>query len=115
MAHVHDEAANAELAGRLLFESSEWISEVCEGHKLQNCIKKAFADNPALNNLVSSCQQLVGHFKHSALATDVLPKKQEQLKKRPFETRPGRGYTMEPLLPNVEQTTVSEGGAFVPV
>ena len=85
VAHVHDEAANAELAGRLLFESSEWISEVCAGHKLQNCIKKAFADNPALDNLVSSCRKLVGHFKHSALATDMLLKKQEQLKKRPLK------------------------------
>ena len=85
MAHVHDEAANAELAGRLLFASSDWLSEVCAGHRLQNCIKKAFADDSALDKLLFSCRKLVSHFKHSALATDALVKKQEQLKKKPLK------------------------------
>ena len=34
VAVVHDEAANAELAGRILWEDLDWPSLVCAAHRL---------------------------------------------------------------------------------
>ena len=79
-AHVHDQAANAELAGRILLDSSNWASEVCVCHRLQNCLQSAVAGVPALEVLLAKCRRVVGHFKLSALATDQLMKNQADLK-----------------------------------
>ena len=68
-AHVHDQTANAELSGKLLFESDNWRTEVCVCHRLQNCLKHAVEDIPALGKLLAKCRKVPGHFKHSALAT----------------------------------------------
>ena len=46
LALIHDQAANAQLAGRLLEGDATWTSEVCAAHRLQNCIKSAFTADP---------------------------------------------------------------------
>ena len=51
--HVHDHAANAELSGKLLFDSDNWRTEVCVCHRLQNCLKHAVEDIPALGKLLA--------------------------------------------------------------
>ena len=51
---VHDEAANACLAGRILGESDNWESIVCFAHRLQNAIKDT-VQKPALQNLLAKC------------------------------------------------------------
>ena len=48
LAHIHDQAANAQLAGRLLEGNATWTSEVCAAHCLQNCIRSAFTAVPDL-------------------------------------------------------------------
>lgn len=89
LAEIHDEAANAVLAGRLLeagaSENTSWKSEVCAAHRLQNCIKSALTGIDALDKLLAACRKLVGHFKHSALKTDALLKKQAALSKKPLK------------------------------
>ena len=51
---------------------------MCAAHRLQNAIKHA-VDNQSMQRLLAKCRHLVGHFKHSALATDGLMKKQKAL------------------------------------
>ena len=45
---------------------------------IQNAIKHA-VDNQSMQRLLAKCHHLVGHFKHSALATDGLMRKQKSL------------------------------------
>ena len=54
-AHVHDQAANVELARRILFESLSWASEVCACHLLQNCLQSAVEGVPAFEKLLARC------------------------------------------------------------
>ena len=60
--YIHDQAANAELSGKLLFESDNWRTEVCVCHRLQNCLKHALEDIPALRKLLAKCRKVAGHF-----------------------------------------------------
>ena len=58
---------------------------MCVCHRLQNCLKHAVENIPALEKLLAKCRKVAGHFKHSALATDTLIKKQLALKmKKPL-------------------------------
>ncbi len=79
---VHDEAANVVLAGKILWDSDEWESVVCAAHSLQNAVKGA-VEKRAMQNLLAKCRRLVGHFKHSALATHGLEEKQTALGFKP--------------------------------
>ena len=76
VAVVHDEAAKACLAGRILWEDMEWDSEVCVAHRLQTAIRHAI-DVPQISKLTSSARRLVAHFRRSALATEALLRKQQ--------------------------------------
>ena len=49
---VHGQAANFELAGRILFGSSSSASEVCACHRLQNCLQSAVEGVPAFEKLL---------------------------------------------------------------
>ena len=64
--------------GKILWESVEWESNVCAAHRLQNAIKHAMEKN-ALQKLLHKCRRLVGHLKHSALATNGSEQKQKAL------------------------------------
>ena len=47
-------------------------------HWLQNAVKTA-VEKQSIQKLLGKCRHLVGHFKHSALATDALRKRQKAL------------------------------------
>ena len=76
---VHDQAANAELAGKILLERHGWESCACSAHCLQNAVKDALQMTD-LETLLSRARHLVGHFRHSALKTGQLEEKQRLLK-----------------------------------
>ena len=51
---------------------------MCVAHRLQNAVKSA-VEKQSMQKLLGKCRHLVGHFKHSALASDNLGKKQKLL------------------------------------
>ena len=71
---VTDNAANMTAA----LSSLEWSHLPCFAHTLQLAVNKGLDAN-SLNQLSSLARKLVGHFKHSALATVALRQKQEQM------------------------------------
>ena len=64
--------------GKILWDSQEWETVVCAAHRLQNAVKSA-VDKRSMQKLLAKCRRLVGHFKHSALATNGLEEKQKAL------------------------------------
>ena len=64
--------------GKILWDIAQWESIVCAAHRLQNATKHA-VEKQSMQRLLAKCRHLVGHFKHSALATDSLMKKQKTL------------------------------------
>ena len=69
---------NAELAGRLLFDLHGWASVQCATHKLQLAVNEGFQIN-TIARAIAATRKLVGHFKHSCLATTQLAIRQEQM------------------------------------
>ena len=51
---------------------------MCAAHWLQNAVKTA-VEKQSIQKLLGKCRHLVGHFKHSALATDALGKRRKAL------------------------------------
>ena len=58
-------------------------SVVCVAHCLQNPVK-CVVEKKTMQKLIARCHHLVGHFKHSALATNGLDKKQKALGFKPI-------------------------------
>ena len=78
---VHDEAANMLLSLQILGNSADeehFESISCNAHRLQLCLKKGLSAD-VIDRMVRCSSKLVGHFKHSALATNALTKRQEQM------------------------------------
>ena len=71
---VHDNAANAVLGAVL----TNWPHFGCVAHTLQLCVKSGL-DLPVIDRLTAASRKLVGHFKHSVVATTALREKQSQL------------------------------------
>ena len=69
---VHDEAASMMKAGRNMQDEFGWETNACSAHLLQTCIRHAITSNTSIATLLKRARQLVGHFKHSALATTAL-------------------------------------------
>ena len=68
---VHDTCANAELAGRQLFDLHGWASVQCAAHKLQLAVNEGLHIN-TIARAIAATRKLVWHFKHSCLATTQL-------------------------------------------
>jgi len=64
--------------GKILWDDSQWASIVCVAHRLQNAVKNA-VEKQSMQKILAKCRRLVGHFKHSALATNGLNRKQKTL------------------------------------
>ena len=64
--------------GKILWNDSQWASIVCVANRLQNAVKHAI-DKQSIQKILAKCRRLVGHFKHSPLATHGLIKKQQTL------------------------------------
>ena len=75
---VHNQGSNVQNSGILLEEDVGWESVNCTAHKLQLCINQGLEVN-AIARAVAAAKKLVGHFKHSALATQKLKERQRQL------------------------------------
>lgn len=78
---VHDEAANMQLSLRILgddVDDDHFESVSCNAHRLQLCLKKGIAVD-AIDRMIRCSSKFVGHFKHSALATNALTRRQEQM------------------------------------
>ena len=71
---VHDNAANAVLGAEL----TDWPHFGCVAHTLQLCVKSGL-NLPVIDRLTAASRKLVGHFKHSVVATTALREKQSQL------------------------------------
>ena len=86
VAVVHDSAANAELAGELMVQSNNWASVQCVAHLLQLCINEGL-EISTISRAVAAARKLVGHFKHSALATTQLKIRQERMSITPCKLK----------------------------
>ena len=68
-------------AAKLLEEDpgAGWSSNVCMAHRLQTVIRHAIDGTRAVKKLLGACRRVVGHFRHSSLASELLAKKQLEL------------------------------------
>ena len=107
VAVTHDEAANMVAAANRLEDDVGCKSQVCMAHRLQTVIRHAVDKTNGVDKVLSAARKLVGHFKHSALASDALYQKQLQLEpsvrpKRVVQDVPTRWnssfYMLERLL-----------------
>ena len=81
VAITHDEAANMVAAGRKLSDDDGWESTVCMAHQLQTIIRHTLDSSSTIQRVLACCRKLLGYFKHSSSATDILHDKQLALKK----------------------------------
>ena len=79
---THDEAANMVATGDLLEENPGWSSHACMAHRLQTVIRLAIDGMRGVKKVLAASRCLVGHFRHSALTTEVLTKKQLELESK---------------------------------
>ena len=75
---VHDEGSNIELAGKMLEAGCKCESISCAAHHLQLCVNEGLTLSP-ISIAVAASKKLVGHFRHSALATQELKKRQDSM------------------------------------
>ena len=75
---MYDQAANMELSPSILQEHHSIESIRCSGHCLQLFLKAALSIN-AVDRLLGAARKLVGHFKHSVVATEELKRRQIQM------------------------------------
>lgn len=75
---VHDNASSMKAAARLL-EDDVGYSVNCAAHTLQLSIKDSLRVVEEYSIVSEKVRKIVGHFKHSNVATSALEKKQEQL------------------------------------
>ena len=75
---VHDNAANMVAALHVFENKHGWESLRCVSHILQLCLIPALAIS-SISRLVGAARKLVGHFKHSVLATEELKKREAQM------------------------------------
>lgn len=77
---VHDNAAAMNLALELCEQSPKDIG--CTGHTLQLAIKTGLI-LPEITKAIDVARRVVGHFRHSSVATCALKEKQSQLRIKP--------------------------------
>ena len=72
IAVVHDGAANMVAVSARRKESHGWNGQVRAAHMLQTCLRHTFENSAPLKKLLAAARHLVGHFHHSAVATENL-------------------------------------------
>ena len=85
VAIIHDQAANAVAAGATLCKEHGWQSILCSAHLLQTAARHAIDNCRPVQKLLASGRRLVGHFKHSNQATEMLLSRQKQLGESPLK------------------------------
>ena len=78
VAIVHDQVSNMELSLSIHQEHHSKESIRCSGHCLQLCLKAALSIS-AINRLLGAACKMVGHFKHSVVATEEPKRRQAQM------------------------------------
>ena len=68
---VHDQAASLELSLSILNDEEGWSSLHCSSHCLQLCLI-AGLEIRAIYSLLAASRKLVGHFRHSVVASEGL-------------------------------------------
>ncbi|XP_041468262.1 E3 SUMO-protein ligase ZBED1-like [Lytechinus variegatus] len=72
---VHDNAANVRRVGEGILANDIG----CAAHTLQLCINSALNSVPSIRSMSAAATRLVGHFKHSVIATNALESEQRQM------------------------------------
>nr|XP_054762973.1 E3 SUMO-protein ligase ZBED1-like [Lytechinus pictus] len=72
---VHDNAANVRRVGEGILAHDIG----CAAHTLQLCVNSALNSVPSIRNMSAAATRLVGHFKHSVVATNALESEQKQM------------------------------------
>ena len=78
IALVHDQGSNMQLTGEMLEVESGCESLSCAAHKFQLCVEEALSIN-VITRALGASRKLVGHFRHSPLASNALRKRQESM------------------------------------
>ena len=73
-----DQGSNMKATVEILHDELNWQSLHCTAHCLQLCILAGFKIT-IIDRLLSAVRKIVTHFYHSALATQALKQKQEEM------------------------------------
>eukprot|EP00057_Strongylocentrotus_purpuratus_P035422 XP_799080.1 PREDICTED: zinc finger BED domain-containing protein 4-like [Strongylocentrotus purpuratus] len=73
---IHDNAANVKDIGRDAFGA---IDVGCAAHTLQLALNRGLQSSRHISTMIGAANRLVGHFKHSVLATKALEMKQNTM------------------------------------
>ena len=91
---VHDSAANMLGALNILNDKHNWDSLRCFAHTLQLSLIPEL-NVATIDRLISAARKLVGHFKHSVLATEELMKREAQVKSPSSGEYPRLSHSVE--------------------
>ena len=78
VAIVHDQGSNMQCCGRRMKSEFGWESMNCAAHLIQLCVEDGLKLN-TIDRLLGACRKLVGHFKHSTVATAALVDRQKRM------------------------------------
>ena len=67
-----------ESSSDILESKRGWQEMKCSGHCLQLCVNAGLSIN-TIERLTGAASKLVGHFKHSVVASEELKKRQKQM------------------------------------
>ena len=68
------------VAAREILEVDKgWTSLRCTAHCLQLCINAGLSADSKIEHMVAAAKKLVGHFKHSVVASEALEQRQAQM------------------------------------
>ena len=78
------------LCMRILSDDKGWCGLRCAAHCLQLCINAAISSVRTVERMIGAAKKLVGHFKHSVVATEALKNRQSQMgiDKKKLQHRP---------------------------
>ena len=76
---VHDQGSNMVLTMKLLSDEKGWNALRCSAHCLQLSINAGLSSVSVIDRMIGAAKKLVGHFRHSVVASEALKQRQEQM------------------------------------
>ena len=76
---VHDQGSNMVLTMKLLSDEKGWNTLRCSAHCLQLSINAGLSSVSVIDCMIGAAKKLVGHFRHSVVASEALKQRQEQM------------------------------------
>nr|XP_054758013.1 E3 SUMO-protein ligase ZBED1-like [Lytechinus pictus] len=101
---VHDNASNVKTIGN---DALGAIDLGCAAHTLQLAVNHGLEESRQIQTLIGGANRLVGHFRHSVLATKALEAKQESMgqdKKRLISSVKTRWNSVLEMLERLQET-----------